>query len=69
MEGEKQVNGTNEMRINQATMCTAVEHWLKTVVLAAGLKAKVTSVKADGTHANYNGFIVEIASPDSTEGK
>ena len=45
------MKGTNTIRLNQATMCEAIDHYLTSVVMADGVSVDVTKVeyiKPDG---------------------
>lgn len=48
----KDMQGTNEIRFNESTMQTAVEHYLNTVMLNSLVKVVVT--KVEQTTESYN---------------
>lgn len=50
------MTGENEMKLNQATMNAAIQHWLNTEVFGVGVDITVIDVEAEGS----NEFIVRF---------
>lgn len=53
------MKGTNELKLNQATMMEAVEYWLTNKVIRGDISTpQVTQVAAESSHST--GFIVTL---------
>lgn len=54
------MKGFNQLRLNEATMIEALQHWLVTRVLDPNTTVRVTDVSWDGGSRD---FVVKLCSP------